>query len=382
MRYIIKRLKRLRDPRQEWKVKHKLSDILAMCIIAILCGARSSLEIHTFVVYREVWFRGVLEMGNGIPGRLTINRVLSLIDPEKFSYIFTGIMQYVQNISKGAIVSLDGKGFYTPTENGEKKNALYMLNAWCNENSTILGQLKIDAKTNEITAIPELLKLLNLKGTTVTIDAIGCQKEIVKQIVKKNNANYLIALKDNQQTMSREMREYAEFCLSTPDMSNKYNQLSTCEKGHGRVEKREYYLFHDVSWFEDIGKWENLNALAMVRSTRQVKGRAASIETRYYITSLTDVALAAKAIRSHWGIENNLHWCLDVVMSEDAWASKSDIVAANLTTLRKLSFSFLRKAALPGGKILSGPLTMWSCALDTNVLNSVLFGHDISLNLS
>ena len=378
MKYILMRLKEVQDPRQLGKIKHLLTDILAMCIISIMCGAKSTHQIHMFVKCREDWFKRILEMPNGVPSRLTINRVLSLIQPKKFCIIFTEIMQQIQRVSKGAIVSLDGKSCFS--KKGE--NPLYMVSAWCNENSSILGQLQANVKSNEITAIPELLALLDIQGLTVTIDAIGCQKKIIEQIVTKNKADYVIGLKGNQGNMHEELSLYALDCIADPQMKDKYTHFRTVEKGHGRIEKRDYYLFSDLSWYPEREDWHKLNSVVMVKSKREVIGQEPSQETRYYISSLTDVEKAAKAIRSHWGIENKLHWSLDVLMNEDDWMTKIATIAANLATIRKLALNFLRKAKQEEGETLSGPMLMFRCSLHLPSLEQVLFGQSLDQVLS
>lgn len=373
MRYIIKTLRTLSDPRQPWKIKYELADILSICIVAVLCGARSSYEIQMFASLREEWFKGFLTLANGIPNRLTIERVLRLVNPKEFSKLFNRIMQHIQSSSKQSIVAIDGKCCYSRGDKGKRENILYMVSAWQQENAAILGQVSVEKKSNEITAIPELLQMLSIEEAIVTIDAIGCQKAIVKQIVKKNHAEYLIGLKNNQPNMQREMREYADYCLSESSMRNAYSTYSTMEKGHGRIEQRQYFLFHDLTWFAGLKEWENLRSLVMVKSTRTVGNSAPSSETRLYISSLQDVRQAAHAVRGHWSIENKLHWVLDVAFREDQWATKAETAAANLATIRKLALTFLRKSELPGKPNLSAPLKMWSCALDADTLNYVLF---------
>ena len=378
MKYILMRLKEVQDPRQLGKIKHLLSDILAMCIISIMCGAKSTHQINMFVQYKKDWFRRFLEMPNGVPNRLTINRVLSLIQPTKFCIVFTQIMQDIQRVSKDAIVSLDGKSCFSKGNEGP----LYMVSAWCNENSSILGQVQANVKSNEITAIPELLSLLNIQGLTVTIDAIGCQKKIIEQIVVKNKADYVVGLKGNQGTMHRELSLYAQDCLADPQMRDKYTHYQTVEKGHGRIEKRDYYLFPDLNWFREKKDWKKLNSVVMVKSNREVLRQEPSQETRYYISSLTDVEKAARAIRSHWGIENKLHWSLDVLMNEDDWMTKIATIAANLATIRKLALNFLRKAKQEEGQKLSGPMLMYQCSMNLPSLERVLFGQPLDQILS
>lgn len=375
MHYIIRTLRKLTDPRQPWKIKHDLTDILAICIIAVMCGAQSSLEIQMFAEMRKEWFGGFLSLTNGIPNRLTFERVLRIIDSHAFSKLFTEIMQHIQTRSKGSVVAIDGKCCYSRGRNGKCENVLYMVSAWQQANAEVLGQVETEEKSNEITAIPRLLSMLSIEDAIVTIDAIGCQKTIVKQIVRKNHADYVIGLKANQQIMQSEMQEYAAYCLREPSMREAYDSYTTREKGHGRFEKRQYFLFHDLSWFNGRAQWEGLRSLVMVKSTREVGAQPATSEVRFYISSLTDVQQAAHAVRAHWGIENGLHWVLDVVFREDQWATKAANPAANLAIIRKLALSFLRKAEFPGKTKLSAPLKMWKCALDLDSLNTVLFSQ-------
>lgn len=378
MQFVLKKLSEIQDPRQLWKIRHPLVDILAICIVGIMCGAKSTHQIHMFAQYRESWFRRFLTLPNGIPNRLTINRVLSLINPKQFSVIFTQIMQHIQSVSHGAVVSLDGKSCYARAGEG----VVYMVSAWCNENSSILGQMKTDEKSNEIKAIPELLSLLDVKGLTVTVDAIGCQKEIVHQIVVKNKADYVIGLKLNQPMMHAELSLYAQDALAAGEQGVDYQHTRTIEKGHGRIERRDYYLFSDLSWYQSRKEWRNLQSVVMVKSRREMIGKEATEETRYYISSLTEVDKAARAIRSHWGIENKLHWSLDTLMGEDDWRNKIATIAANLATIRKLSLNFLRKADLQEEQTLTGPMLMYRCSLDLPTLERVLFGRVLEQKLS
>jgi len=374
MRWTFKRmtkiLKRIDDPRQAWKVWHNLVEILLICIIGIIAGADSSYKIQIFAVNREKWLREYLRLEHGIPGRLTIERVLGAIDPKAMERAFMSIMGLAQKASKGQVVAIDGKAFFSKRNEDGSANVFYMVGAWCTANGVALGQVQTKEKSNEITAIPELLNYLGIKGATVTIDAIGCQKGIVEQIVKKNKANYVIALKENQPTMHSEFAEYARDCVTDPLQSSKYTKLTTLDKGHGRIEKREYYLFGDLAWFENRKDWAGLAGFAMVRSTRQVGKKEPTSETRFYITSLSIVETVALAIRSHWGIENCLHWVLDVAFNEDAWATKKCPTAANLAHIRRLTANLLRADT---SSSLSIPNKRYQCALNTDYLEHVLF---------
>ena len=373
MKYMIKRFRALKDPRQPWKIRHQLSDILVISILAIMCGATSSVQIAQFGLLREEWLRKFLTLKNGAPHRLTIDRVLGLLNAKEFQRLFTEIMQRMQSVTKGSVVALDGKAFHTGSGEDGKVRVMTMVSAWCDTNKLTLGQIQTDEKSNEITAIPELLSLLDIKDSIVTIDAIGCQRQIVKMIKQRNKADYCIGLKDNQPMMNSEMRAYAQDCLDDPLMKDKYEQYTTQEKGHGRIEKRVYTLFRDLSWFKDRKQWFALTSLVRVDSTRIVGIKPPTHETRYYITSLAAIEDAARAIRAHWGIENRLHWVLDVVLREDGWATRQAVVAANLATIRKLALAFLRQSDIPIAHGLSGPLKMWACALDLRALEFALF---------
>jgi predicted transposase YbfD/YdcC len=288
-------------------------------------------------------------------------------------------MQKVQKDTKGAVVAIDGKQFHMqPSVSDKKGNPLYIVSAWCQRNGMTLAHQKVDAKTNEIKGIPLLLKCLKVPGSIITIDAIGCQREIVTMIRRKNRADYCIALNKNQGTLYDEMVRYAQDCLCDNLLKDKYSQYVTMNKGHGRLEKRKYTLFNDLSWFHDLKKWEGLRGLVCVESTRTIKN-ITSTDVRYYITSLVSVEETAKAIRSHWGIENNLHWVLDVVFREDHWHTRIENAAANLATVRKLALTFLRKSNvdLPIKQPITGPMKVFACALDHKILERVLLSTNV-----
>jgi len=370
---MTKILGRINDPRQPWKVWHSLVEIVIICIIGITAGADSSYKIYLFAINREEWLRKYLTLEHGIPGRLTIERVLAVIDPKAMERAFIAIMRLAQKASKGAVVAIDGKAFFNNRNENGSVNVFYMVGAWCTANGVALGQVQVKEKSNEITAIPELLKYLGIKGATVTIDAIGCQKNIVKQIIKENKANYVISLKENQPTMYSEFTDYALDCIADSQLSSKYSTLTTFEKGHGRIEKREYYMFPDVSWFANRKEWVGLAGFAMVRSTRKVGKKEPTSETRFYITSLTDIDRVSEAIRGHWGIENCLHWVLDTAFNEDNAATKKEATAANLTHLRRLTANLLRSDP----SSLSIPNKRYQCALNSDYLAQVVFASPL-----
>ena len=374
METILAIFERVPDTRQEWKIKHKLSEILVIALLAITSNAESSSQIHDFAVSRAEWLKTFLMLENGIPGRLTFARVLQALSPKVFAIFFSELMATAEAKTDGRVVAVDGKALAGTYHNDGRKGLVYMVSAWCCENKLTLGQVKTQEKSNEITAIPELLDLLDLKGAVVTMDAIGCQKEIVKKIVKEKKADYVIGLKGNQGTMHREFKEYALAAINEPAENNRYEKMTVTEKGHGRIEEREYWLFRDVEWFENIKEWTGLNGLLMTRSRRKniKSGKESDPETRFYITSMKgDVEQVARASRSHWGIENNLHWVLDVGFGEDACMTRMNIEAANLSQLRRISVNILN---LDTETKMSVKRKRFRCSLELDYLNKLVVG--------
>ena len=377
MENLIAILEKMPDPRQAWKIKHKISDILFICLLAVTCNANSASEIHDFAVSRKQWLQTILTMENGIPSRLTFARVLQIIQPKAFAVLFSQIMANVEVISKRRVVALDGKALASTYHNEGRKGLIYMVGAWCSENKISLAQINTQAKSNEITAIPELLDLLDLKGAIVTMDAMGCQKELVKKIVKEKKADYLIGLKGNQGTMYREFLEYAQSMIQDPHEKDQYEMYRTIEKGHGRIEERRYYLFRDLDWFKDKKQWTGLSGLLLTESRRtDIKtATEAQSEIRLYITSAQGgVEEIAQASRSHWGIENNLHWILDVGFREDQWLTRLQIEAANLSQLRRLSANLLK---METESKMSIQRKRYRCSLDMNFMESVVFNPQL-----
>jgi len=322
------------DPRIERCKKHYLTDILLLCIIAMVCGVESIENITFFGITHLQWLKQYLKLPNGIPSADTILRVLARIDHTKFEECFLKWTQgyFRERAKPGSVISIDGKtvrGSTTETERG-----IHLVSAWANELSIVLGQVKTAEKSNEITAIPELLAALDLAGCVVTIDAMGCQKHIARDITL-GKGDYVLALKENHPEV------YAEVAALFPE-----NELGEAEyieitKDHGRIEKREAWLWKDISWFAGLEAWAGLKAFGCIRSSRTIKDKT-TIVYRYYLTSLTDTTQFAHAVRAHWGIENKLHWTLDVVFREDYARNRKDHSAANLAVLRKITLNLIR----------------------------------------
>jgi predicted transposase YbfD/YdcC len=347
------------DPREAWKIDHNLHEILAMTVCAVVSGCEIWEDIVDFCRVKEAWFKGRLGLClvNGIASHDTFQRVFQLIDPAEFEQCFFNWIGAIAQKTDGEIVSIDGKTLCGSRD--AKARAIHMVSAWSNANHLVLGQLKVDEKSNEITAIPLLLDLLDVKGCIVTIDAMGAQKDIAEKIIEKG-ADYVLALKGNQTSLHEDVALYFEqeklacgFC--------------THEKGHGRIEKREYFLETDIDWLSQKPDWKGLRAIGAVRSRVEEKG-AVREETRYFITSLTDAEIFAKAVRGHWGVENSLHWVLDVVFREDASRTRKDNSAENFSVVRRIALNLLR--GYPANMSLARKRRR--CAYDADFMADVL----------
>jgi len=322
------------DPRRGWgNLRHKLVDILVIALCSTLCCGEDFIDMEEFGRDREEWLREFLELPKGIPDSDTFRRVLERIDPGALSCCLNEWLE--EERKSGRQINLDGKTICGSGNSSHK--AYHVVSAWVGKNALTLGELAVNEKSNEITAIPELLDLIDIEGDVVTSDAMGCQKEIAKKIVEKD-ADYVLALKGNQTSLHDHVKLYFEKLHQKCD-------FETLEKGHGRIEKREYFLEQDINWLEQKPFWAGLSAIGAVRSSIEEKG-AVHCETRYFITSLTDAAAFASAVRGHWSIENQLHWVLDVVFREDASRARKDNSPLNLNVLRKTSLSVLKRLSV------------------------------------
>ena len=331
---------KITDPRQQWKINYNLLEIIVMTICAVVSGFEHWEDIVDFSRVKESWFRERLglELENGIASHDTFQRVFQLINPEELEAGFVSWVRSITKLSNGEIVSIDGKTLCGSRD--AKTKAVHMVSAWANANQLVLGQVRTDEKSNEITAIPTLLEMLELKGCIVTIDAMGCQKDIAKQITKAE-ADYVFGLKGNQGTLHEDVRLYFEAAKASPKLYPTITTHKTINDGHGRIETRHYKLEVDIDWLTQKSEWPGLHAIGMVRSVVEKNG-VISEETRYFITSLCDVKQFAKAVRSHWGIES-LHWCLDVVFHEDDCRTRKDNSAENFAVIRHIAINILKQ---------------------------------------
>jgi predicted transposase YbfD/YdcC len=357
------------DPRIARHRWHKLSDILVIAVGAVLCGAESYPAIEDFGHERAEWLKQFLELPEGIPSHDTFNRVLRLLDPVQFQACFLRWMQAVAEVTAGEIVAIDGKALRRSFAKGTGKRAIHMVSAWASENGAVLGQRKVDTKSNEITAIPELLDLLALNGCIVTIDAMGCQRTIAQKIVDQG-ADYVLALKGNQPTLEQAVER---FFVTDPEAEAHRTQSDyheQTEQGHGRVETRCAWISADLEAELSALAWPGLQSIGMVEATRTLGGKT-SVEQRFYLSSLPPEAEQfAQAVRKHWGIENQLHWSLDVTFREDLSRLRTGHGAENFAVLRHIALNLLRQE--PSAKSL--PRKRLACALNPDYLLKVLLG--------
>jgi len=320
------------DPRQPWKVEHNLTEIIVMTICAVISGCEFWDDIVDFCKVKQEWFKEKLGLSleNGLASHDTFQRVFQLICPEELEASFVSWVKSVAIKTSGEIVSIDGKTVRGSRD--AKAQAIHMVSAWANANQLVMGQVKTDEKSNEITAIPTLLELLELTGCIVTIDAMGCQKGIANRIVDAG-ADYVLGLKANQSDLYDDVK----FFLESEDVAAK---VVTHDKGHGRIEMREYRLETDIDWLHQKPDWAGIQGIGMVKSS-VVEKDILREETRYFITSLICAETFAKAVRAHWGVENSLHWCLDVTFGEDACRTRKDNSAENFSVIRRIALNVL-----------------------------------------
>jgi predicted transposase YbfD/YdcC len=358
----------MEDPRIERTRKHNLIDIVCITLAAVLSGCDDWYEIALFGKEKEEWFRKYLELPNGIPTHDTFNRVFSALDPQELQRCFGEWIESIAQLTEGRIISVDGKRLCGGGSNG-KKSIVHMVSAWCSANNMVLGQVKTDDKSNEITAIPALLGLLSIEGCTITIDAMGCQKEIAGLIHTKK-ANYLLAVKGNQGHLLDDIKEAFDQVAPSEILEH-----TTLDNDHGRVEKRRCNIITDCTWVCSNKEWPGLNCLVKITAERTIKATGATQqECRYYISSMpADAVATLQACRQHWGIENNLHWMLDVLFKEDQSQKRAGNAAANFSIMLRIALNLLKsdktvKTSLKNKRKLAG----WS----TNFLQTILFAKN------
>jgi len=361
------KISKIREPRRTDKgnFSYKLEEIIIIGICSIISNGTDYEDMEIFGKANEEWLKEKLglELRNGIPRKITFERVYEALKPEELSEYLTECIEVKRE--RREVTPIDGKTL-KGSRNG-KKEALHVVSVWASESQLTLGEIAVSEKSNEIEAVKEVLEIVELKGNIVTTDAMNCQKEITKKITEQE-ADYVLTLKGNHEILHRTVEEYFMYNPTSAKCSNKL----TSDKGHGREEQREYWLESDIKFLSDVPEielWNNLKSVGMVKTVVEKQGKT-SFEIRYFITSLTDINEFAHAVRQHWSIENQLHWRLDVIFREDASKVKKGNAPMNLHILRAKSVCLLKNANMT--RKLSMPKRRYLASLNTDVLEIIL----------
>jgi predicted transposase YbfD/YdcC len=335
------------DPRVERSRLHPLTSILVLSLLAVICGADSFVAIELFGKRKQEWLQTFLDFPNGIPSHDTLGRVFAMLDPKGLAEAFRGWMADVAQLKSGGLVAIDGKTLRRSFR-ARGIGFVHMVSAWSAANRVVLAQVKTEEKSNEITAIPRLLELLHLKDCTVTIDAMGCQKEIAKTIIERG-ADYMLGVKDNQPTLAADVAAIFERARQDPQALASMSTWETRGKGHGRTEVRRCWTTNILDGVSQRGQWANLRSVVLIQSERTVDGKT-SFEDHYYISSQKKLSAkqAMADARNHWGIENGLHWVLDIAFREDECRVRAGHAAENFAVVRHLALNLLK--AVKGAK--------------------------------
>ncbi len=355
----------IEDPRSHINQLHNLVDVLLIGIISVICGAETWKQMVEFSNSKEAFLRKFLELPNGIPSDDTLNRVFSAINSSQLETCFIEWVNSISTLSKGQVIAIDGKTLRGAKSHG-KKSPVHMVSAWASQNNLVLGQVRVNEKSNEITAIPKLLETLMIDGNIITIDAMGTQTDIADKIIE-NSADYILAVKENQKQLLAEIKDEFKFSKNIKTDVN-------IDYGHGRIETRKCSVVSEFQFINNSNnKWNKLTQIVKIESLREFKNsdKADEKATRYYITSFVDKAVNyQKNIRSHWGVENKLHWTLDVAFSEDASRKRNNNAAQNYSILLKIALNLLRnekteKQGIAGKRLKAG----WNQEYFLKVLN-------------
>ena len=350
---ITEHWSKLEDPRGDCGKRHQLIEIISIAVCAVICGADSWVDVELFGNSKKEWLKTFLGLRHGIPSHDTFGKVFALLDARQFQDRFMDWVQAVDEVTKGQLVAIDGKTIRRSHDRFIGKAAIHMVSAWASANHLLLGQTKTDAHSNEITAIPELLKMLEVSGCIVTIDAMGCQTEIARTIVDQG-ADYALALKKNQGQLYEDVKDLFEYERKEGFEDVDYDFHRTVNKGHGRIETRQCWAISEpdhLRYLNKNNKWSKLTSIVMVEAERLVDGET-SVESRYYISSLPNNAKALlEATRGHWGIENRVHWVLDVAFREDESRVRKGSAAENLATLRRMALNLIKHETTSKGGV-------------------------------
>ena len=337
---IAAHFRQLPDPRVRRTRRHALEDILVMTLCAVICGADDWVAIADFGRAKRTWFREFLALPHGIPSHDTFGRVFAALDPEAFKAAFLAWVATVADLLPGDVIAIDGKTLRHTFDTAADKAAIHMVSAWATAQGLCLGQVKTDAKSNEITAIPKLLEVLALAGRVVTIDAMGCQTAIAGAIHAKGG-DYVLSLKGNQTRLHDDVRTFFLDAEAHAFAGTPHTTAETVDGDHGRIEVRRAWATDDLAWLADRPRWPGLRSVVRVDATRTL-GERTTRETRFFISSLPpDAVLLARVVRSHWAIENSLHWVLDVAMRQDQTRIRIGHAPENLAILHHIALNLL-----------------------------------------
>lgn len=360
----------LPDPRVVGRCEHKLLDIVVIAICAVITGAESWVEVETFGKTKQAWLKHFLELANGIPTHDTFGRVFAALDAEAFQSSFARWVAGVFTATRGQVVAVDGKTIRRSHDKSIGKEAIHMVSAWASATGIVMGQRKVDAKSNEITAIPELLRVLDVAGCIVTIDAMGCQTAIA-QAIRDEKADYVLRVKANQAHLQQDIQDWFTYADQVQFANMQHTYTETVNKAHGRIELRHCWAIADPVAFDYIrhyAGWTDLQTIVRVHRERRFADKIEH-ETTYYISSLPHHApLLLNAIRSHWSIENSFHWVLDVTFGEDDSRIRMGDSPQNMAVLRHLALNILKKDTSKG----SLRQKRYKAALDDSFLSQLL----------
>lgn len=336
MKSLFEQFEVIEDPRDIRGKKHELLNILIMTIYGILVGLKDFENIGYFLKQKESYFIELLKLENGVPSHDTLSRVFSMIEPEKFMNIFISWIKEISTI-KGKVISIDGKAIRNATDKINGGNIPYIVSAFLSEAEISIGQIKVEDKSNEITAIPELIDMLQIEGATITIDAIGTQEQIINKIVEKKG-HYVLKVKENQKKLKKNIEKY----FNTINVLKSHSEIfymETKEKDHGRIESREYYLSYNIKTIEDKEKWKTVKSIGLVKTKRIIGDEMTITEDYYILDNNISIESFERITRSHWKIECSLHWRLDVIMGEDNSRNRIGNSIDNLSIIRKIVFN-------------------------------------------
>jgi len=334
--------KDLSDPRQQGKVQYPLNEVLLLCLLAILAGAETIADIARFGEKKLALLRRFLPFRDGTPAHDHLGDILAVLDAEKFQHCFVSWVSALTGVPAD-VIAIDGKTSRRSYQKKGAKDAIHTVSAFASRQRLVLGQTKVAEKSNEIIAIPKLLDMLVIEGAIITIDAMGCQRGIAQKILEKN-ADYVLALKGNQSSLREDVELFAAEQKANGFKDTKVSRHETADGDHGRIETRTYTVFHDTAWLQKRHDWPGLQSVVMVESTRET-GHRIERETRFYITSLVLLAhQIGPVIRSHWAVENSLHWVMDMVFRDDECRVRKDHAPANFVTLRHMAHNIIRRA--------------------------------------